>query len=102
VFGWQSWGPDVAAVPTLADELRRETVGDTVPLVHDRNISYTNVCTFKCQLCGFSKGQLSLNPSGAPYLLTLDGIAARTREAWQRGASEVTLQDGIHPSFDGD
>jgi FO synthase len=101
-LGGRARGPDVAAVPTLADELRRETVGDTVPWVHNRNISYTNVCTFKCRLCGFSKGQLSLNPSGAPYLLTLDAIAARTREAWERGASEVTLQDGIHPSFDGD
>jgi FO synthase len=60
------------------------------------------VCTFKCRLCGFSKGQLSLNLRGTPYLLTLDAIAARTREAWERGASEVTLQDGIHPSVDGD
>jgi FO synthase len=70
--------------------------------VHNRNISYTDVCRFKCRSCGFSKGQLSLHPSGAPYLLTLDDITARTREAWERGASEVTLQDGIHPSFDGD
>ena len=70
-------GREVAAVAELADELRRETVGDTVTWVHNRNINYTNVCTFKCRFCGFSKGPLSLNLRGTPYLLTLDDIADR-------------------------
>src|SRR5690606_37359163 len=95
-------GPEVAAVAELADELRRLAVGDGVTWVHNRNINYTNVCTFKCRFCGFSKGPLSLNLRGTPYLLTLDDIAARVREAWERGATEVTLQGGIHPSFDGE
>jgi 7,8-didemethyl-8-hydroxy-5-deazariboflavin synthase CofH subunit/7,8-didemethyl-8-hydroxy-5-deazariboflavin synthase CofG subunit len=95
-------GPEVVAVAELADELRREAVGDTVTYVTNRNINYTNVCTFKCRFCGFSKGPLSLNLRGTPYLLTLDDIAERSREAWQRGATEVCLQGGIHPDFDGD
>ena len=95
-------GPEVAAVATLADELRQQIVGDTVTYVRNRNINYTNVCTFKCRFCGFSKGPLSLNLRGTPYLLTLDDIAARTAEAWEAGATEVCLQGGIHPSFDGD
>jgi len=95
-------GPEVAAVAALADELRREAVGDTVTFVRNRNINYTNVCTFKCRFCGFSKGPLSLNLRGTPYLLTLDDIAERAREAWERGATEVCLQGGIHPDFDGD
>ena len=95
-------GPQVAAVAALADELRAATVGDTVTWVHNRNINYTNVCTFKCRFCGFSKGPLSLNLRGTPYLLTLEHIAERVAEAWDRGATEVTLQGGIHPSFDGD
>jgi FO synthase len=95
-------GPEVEAVAEVADELRRETVGETVTWVHNRNINYTNVCTFKCRFCGFSKGPLSLNLRGRPYLLTLDDIAQRVREAWDRGATEVTLQGGIHPDFDGD
>jgi FO synthase len=70
--------------------------------VHNRNINYTNVCTFKCRFCGFSKGPLSLNLRGAPYLLTLDEIAGRVREAADLGATEVCLQGGIHPDFDGD
>jgi FO synthase len=95
-------GPEVVAIAEAADELRREAVGDTVTYVHNRNINYTNVCTFKCKFCGFSKGPLSLNLRGTPYLLTLDDIAERSREAWELGATEVCLQGGIHPSFDGD
>ncbi len=95
-------GPEVAAVAELADALRHDAVGDAITWVHNRNINYTNVCTFKCRFCGFSKGPLSLNLRGTPYLLTLDDIAQRAREAWDMGATEVTLQGGIHPNFDGD
>ena len=94
-------GPEVAAVAELADELRRELVGDEVTYVVNRNINYTNVCTFRCTFCGFSKGPLSLNLRGKPYLLSLDDIAERSREAVDRGATEVCLQGGIHPHFDG-
>ena len=95
-------GREVTAVAELADQLRHEAVGDAITWVHNRNINYTNVCTFKCRFCGFSKGPLSLNLRGTPYLLTLDDIAQRAAEAWEMGATEVTLQGGIHPDFDGD
>lgn len=95
-------GPEVAAVAEYADRLRSEAVGETVTYVVNRNINYTNVCTFKCTFCGFSKGPLSLNLRGKPYLLTLDEVAERSREAYERGATEVCLQGGIHPDFDGD
>jgi FO synthase len=95
-------GPEVRAIAAYADELRQQVCGDQVTWVHNRNINYTNVCTFKCKFCGFSKGPLSLNLRGTPYLLTLEDIANRAREAWNMGATEVTLQGGIHPDFDGD
>ncbi|MCY3962506.1 MAG: 7,8-didemethyl-8-hydroxy-5-deazariboflavin synthase CofG, partial [bacterium] len=95
-------GSEVRAVASLADELRQAAVGEEVTWVSNRNINYTNVCTFKCRFCGFSKGPLSLNLRGDPYLLTLDDIAERTAEAADAGATEVCLQGGIHPSFDGD
>ncbi len=95
-------GREVGAVAEVADDLRRQLVGDTVTWVRNRNINYTNVCTFKCRFCGFSKGPLSLNLRGSPYLLTLDDIAGRVREAADLGATEVCLQGGIHPDFDGD
>ncbi len=95
-------GPEVRAVAELADRLRTETVGDAVTWVANRNINYTNVCTFKCRFCAFSKGPLSLNLRGDPYLLEIDEITDRVREAEEAGATEVCLQGGIHPKFDGE
>jgi FO synthase len=95
-------GPEVRAVAAVADDLRRQIVGDTVTFVVNRNINYTNVCTFKCKFCAFSKGPLSLNLRGDPYLLEVDEITRRVVEAEERGATEVCLQGGIHPKFDGD
>src|SRR6202167_3361505 len=95
-------GTDFNAVVERADDVRRALAGDAVSFVINRNINYTNVCTFKCRFCAFSKGPLSLNLRGDPYLLTLDEISERVREAEQRGATEVCLQGGIHPKFDGD
>ena len=95
-------GPEVRRVAEVADDVRRRIVGDAVTFVHNRNINYTNVCTFKCRFCAFSKGPLSLNLRGAPYLLELDEITRRVAEAEAEGATEVCLQGGIHPSFDGD
>jgi len=95
-------GADEADLIELANEVRRQRVGDDVSFVVNRNINYTNVCTFKCRFCAFSKGPLSLNLRGDPYLLTLDEISNRVREAVDEGATEVCLQGGIHPKFDGD
>jgi 7,8-didemethyl-8-hydroxy-5-deazariboflavin synthase CofH subunit/7,8-didemethyl-8-hydroxy-5-deazariboflavin synthase CofG subunit len=94
-------GREVAAVAEVADELRRQVVGDAVTWVFNRNINYTNVCTFKCKFCAFSKGPMSENLRGKPYLLTLEDIQHRVVEAVEMGATEVCLQGGIHPSFDG-
>jgi len=95
-------GADVDAIAERADAVRAERSGEDVTFVINRNINYTNVCTFKCRFCAFSKGPLSLNLRGDPYLLTLDEISERVREAEEKGATEVCLQGGIHPKFDGD
>jgi FO synthase len=95
-------GPEVAAVCEVADGLRRATAGDVVTFVRNRNINYTNVCTYRCRFCGFSKGPLSLNLRGKPYLLTLEDVVERVVDAARRGATEVCLQGGIHPDFDGE
>ena len=94
-------GDDLVAVVRAADALRREVNGDEVTYVVNRNINYTNVCYFKCQFCAFSKGKLSENLRGAPYDLDLDEIARRSVEAWERGATEVCMQGGIHPEYTG-
>ena len=85
-----------------ADELRREVCGDDVTYVVTRNIQYTNVCYFRCGFCAFSKGKLAKNLRGAPYLVPHEEITRRCEEAWERGATEVCLQGGIHPAFTGE
>jgi len=94
-------GDQVDAVAHVADQLRQKKVGDTVSYVVNRNINYTNLCYFKCGFCAFSKGPKSLNLRGAPYLMGIDEIVGNAREAWDKGATEVTLQGGIHPDFTG-
>ena len=95
-------GDQVEAVAFTADQLRRQRVGETVTYVINRNINYTNQCYFRCGFCAFSKGPRSLNLREEPYLIPLEGIVGLAEEAWQRGATEVTLQGGIHPQFTGD
>ncbi len=85
-----------------ADDLRRETCGDEVTYVVTRNVQYTNVCYFRCGFCAFSKGKLAENLRGPAYLVPEEEIVRRVCEAWERGATEVCLQGGIHPSFTGD
>lgn len=94
-------GNRVLKVLEFADHLRKTTVGEAVTFVSNRNINYTNICTFKCRFCAFSKGPMSLNLRGTPYLLSLEDIAGKVLEAEAVGATEVCLQGGIHPSFDG-
>jgi FO synthase len=89
------------AVCKAADELRKAQSGDAVSYVVNRNINYTNICTYRCQFCAFSKGKLAENLRGRPYDLPLEEIQRRTAEAWARGASEVCLQGGIHPAYTG-
>jgi 7,8-didemethyl-8-hydroxy-5-deazariboflavin synthase CofH subunit len=95
-------GEEVDAIAIVADELRKRSVGDVVTYVINRNINYTNQCTFKCGFCAFSKGPRSLNLRGEPYLMSIPQVVERSVEAWERGATEVCLQGGIHPEFTGD
>jgi FO synthase len=98
---FQARGDDFAAVCDFANTLRQQANGDAVSFTVNRNINYTNICYFKCKFCAFSKGKLSENLRGKPYDLTPHEIQRRTKEAWERGASEVCMQGGIHPSYDG-
>jgi FO synthase len=93
---------DYEHVITAADALRQAVSGDVVRYVVNRNINYTNICYFKCRFCAFSKGKTHEELRGAPYDLALDEVVRRSREAWDRGATEVCLQGGIHPDYTGE
>jgi FO synthase len=95
-------GGEVRTLGRLADDVRRDVSGDVVTYVVTRNINYTNICYYRCQFCAFSKGKLSENLRGKPELLSVREVVNRCHEAVARGATEVCMQGGIHPSFTGD
>lgn len=95
-------GGDFTRMCEAADALRKRVIGDTVTYAVVRNISYTNICLYKCGFCAFSKGKTHEELRGKPYLLDNTEIQRRVREAWDRGATEVCMQGGIHPSFTGE
>ncbi len=93
---------DYEHVVTAADALRQAVSGDVIRYVVNRNINYTNICYYKCKFCAFSKGKTHEALRGTPYDLELEEIVRRSREAWERGATEVCLQGGIHPDYTGE
>jgi FO synthase len=95
-------GDEFHYVCAEADALRHETCGDAVRYVVNRNINYTNICSYRCSFCAFSKGTHADSLRGAPYDLPLAEIERRVAEAWARGATEVCMQGGIHPEYSGE
>ena len=93
---------DYERVITAADELRQAVSGDVVRYIVNRNINYTNICYYKCKFCAFSKGKTHEALRGTPYDLEWSEIVRRSEEAWERGATEVCLQGGIHPDYTGE
>ncbi len=91
-------GLEFSALQMVADELRRRTVGDVVTYVVNRNINFTNVCIKRCGFCAFSRD--FRQEEG--YLLPVDEIVRRAKEAWDYGATEVCVQAGLPPQMEGD
>jgi len=90
-------GRDLLALTLTADELRRRHVGDTVTYVVNRNINFTNVCIKHCGFCAFSRD----HREEEGYLLPIEEVVRRAREAWELGATEVCIQAGLPPKLDG-
>jgi FO synthase len=95
-------GPDFEYITRAADTLRREVSGDVVTYAVNRNINYTNICGYKCRFCAFSKGKTHEALRGTPYDLDMAEVQRRVVEAWDRGATEVCMQGGIHPDYTGE
>jgi FO synthase len=93
-------GADAVVVMQRADTLRQTISGDVVTYVINRNINYTNICLYKCGFCAFSKGS-TRDLRGPAYTLDFEEVGRRAAEAVARGATEVCLQGGIHPKYDG-
>jgi len=90
-------GEELQALIAVADRVRRETVGDIVTYVVNRNINFTNICFVGCSFCAFSRTPKERDA----YALTLEQVAEKAAEAWHRGATEVCVQGGLPPNMDG-
>ncbi|HEX4017409.1 MAG TPA: bifunctional FO biosynthesis protein CofGH [Frankiaceae bacterium] len=90
-------GAEIEALAALADEVRRERVGNVVHYVVNRNINFTNVCYTGCRFCAFAQRRSDADA----YSLSLDEVGSRAEQAWAVGASEVCMQGGIHPDLPG-
>ncbi|MDL4814670.1 bifunctional FO biosynthesis protein CofGH [Actinomadura opuntiae] len=90
-------GPELDALAKLADDLRREAVGDEVTYVVTRNINFTNVCYTGCRFCAFAQRRTDADA----YTLSLQQVGDRVDEAWEAGATEICMQGGIHPDLPG-
>src|SRR3989442_5023953 len=91
-------GRDLHAITLVADEMRRRQVGDVVTYVVNRNINFTNVCIKHCGFCAFSRD----HREEEGYLLPVDEVVRRAREAWELGATEVCIQAAAAPELDRD
>ncbi|MFF3222652.1 bifunctional FO biosynthesis protein CofGH [Nocardia suismassiliense] len=88
-------GANLEAVAALADQLRRDTVGDDVTYVVNRNINFTNICYTGCRFCAFAQRKGDADA----FTLSMDEVADRAWEAHVDGATEVCMQGGIDPDL---
>jgi FO synthase len=95
---FEAEGEALEALARVADDLRREVVGDDITYVINRNINFTNVCYTGCRFCAFAQREVD----SQSYTLSLEEVADRAQEAWDYGATEVCIQGGLHPSLPGD
>lgn len=94
---FEAEGDDLPAIYDVADQLRIKVNGDRVGFVVNRNINFTNICYMGCKFCGFAK---RAEDQGAEWL-SAEAVVARAQEAWNRGATEVCIQGGLHPDMSG-
>ncbi len=76
----------------IADELRKEVCGDVVTFVVNRNINFTDICINHCKFCSFRNNR--------KFILNLDEIEKKVKEAIDFGCSEVCIQGGLIPNAD--
>lgn len=90
-------GTDLQGLVAVADQLRRNTAGEAVTYVVNRNINFTNVCFVGCSFCGFGRGPQAADA----YFHSFEEVVRRAREAWDCGATEVCIQGGLPRDLDG-
>ena len=86
---------ELPALMRAADIVRQRRVGNDVSFVTVRNINFTNVCYMGCRFCGFAKRR----EDAEAQWIDMEEVAHRAQVAWDRGATEVCMQGGLHPDL---
>ena len=94
---FETTGTEMIMTAMVADNLRRNAVGDNVTFVINRNINFTNVCIKRCGFCAYSRDFRNEES----YFLPTEEVVRRAREAWNLGATEICIQAGLPPKMDG-
>jgi hypothetical protein len=95
-------GPEVRMVAEVADDMRAPSWATPSPSCTTATSTTPTSARSSAASAPSPRARSRLNLRGAPYLLELDEITRRVAEAEAEGATEVCLQGGIHPNFDGD
>ena len=86
---------DLNGIGFLANIVRKRKNGNVATYVFNRYINYSNVCVLNCQFCAFSAKKRDPHA----FEMAIDDVAAKTREAWENGATEIHMVGGLHPTL---
>lgn len=75
-----------------ANLIREKKHGSICTFIIDRNINYTNICEARCRFCAFSRD--ADDPDA--YVLDVEEILMRVKEAVELGATQVMIQGGLY------
>jgi len=111
---------DIHEIGRLANLVRERLHGNAAYYNINRHINYSNYCVLRCKFCSFyrpysAKTDATPSTMAAPmregvhlsllgdqpdeYELSVDQIAAQSKEAADGGATEVHIVGGLHPKL---
>jgi aminodeoxyfutalosine synthase len=86
---------DLNGLGYLANIVRKRKNGNVATYVFNRYVNYSNICILNCQFCAFSAKKRDVHA----FEMAIPEVAAKTREAWEGGATEIHMVGGLHPTL---
>ena len=86
---------DLNGLCFMANIVRERKNGNVATYVFNRYINYSNVCILSCQFCAFSAKKRDPHS----FEKAIAEVAAKTKEAWESGATEIHMVGGLHPTL---
>ena len=84
---------DLHVVGELADIVNRRKSGNAAYYNLNAHLNPTNVCEYRCELCAYSRDK----DDAQAYVLGIDEILERGREAAEAGCTELHIVSGANP-----